>query len=176
MTEIIKIIGSPGTGKTSKCIEVAKNEIDNGLDPDDLVYMSFTKAASNEAKERIAEKTEKARNDIQKHQQFIKNKADKLNDEKHYEKDTNVGSLSTTNPDEETHYPTQGEKDGSSSFVTGAADRNFDLSKNQVRTNARVTGYGEAEAYSRLYFPYNPGEDGGPSGNVSISIEYFSLI
>lgn len=57
MTGVTKIVGSPGTGKTRKCIDIATNEIDEGLSPEDLIYISFTKSAAQEAKERISERT-----------------------------------------------------------------------------------------------------------------------
>lgn len=54
MTEVTTILGSPGTGKTQTCIEMAKEEIERGIDPERIAYLSFTKAAAQEAKDRIS--------------------------------------------------------------------------------------------------------------------------
>lgn len=53
MTKIIKILGSPGTGKTKKCLDIVEKELNRGVKPENLMYTTFTKAAPEEAKERI---------------------------------------------------------------------------------------------------------------------------
>lgn len=53
MVEVTRISGGPGTGKTTKCIEVAEREIDNGLDPERLLYVTYTTGAAQEARERV---------------------------------------------------------------------------------------------------------------------------
>jgi len=51
MTETT-IFGPPGTGKTTSLINLVKNEIANGMDPTKIAFMSFSRKAASEAKER----------------------------------------------------------------------------------------------------------------------------
>lgn len=53
----LTIIGPPGTGKTSKLIKLVREALDNGCPPDQIGYISFTKAAVKEAKSRIIRNT-----------------------------------------------------------------------------------------------------------------------
>ena len=52
MPYIEKIIGPPGTGKTSYLIGRVAEELKAGINPRQIIYTSFTKAAAQEAKER----------------------------------------------------------------------------------------------------------------------------
>lgn len=56
MTETYRIIGPPGTGKTSYLINRVQDELAQGVAPEQIVYTSFTKAASLEAKNRAISK------------------------------------------------------------------------------------------------------------------------
>lgn len=56
MTEIIKILGRPGTGKTYKTLDLTEEEFKNGIDTDELLYFSYTVAASEEGRERVSDR------------------------------------------------------------------------------------------------------------------------
>tara|TARA_E500000081_G_scaffold121408_1_gene126301 strand:+ start:202 stop:1749 length:1548 start_codon:yes stop_codon:yes gene_type:complete len=50
------ILGPPGTGKTTELLNIVKKHLDEGVDPRDIGYFSFTKKAATEAKSRAMEK------------------------------------------------------------------------------------------------------------------------
>lgn len=56
MQEQTLILGPPGTGKTTKLLEILDAEIARGVPPDRIAFVSFTKKAADEAAERAAEK------------------------------------------------------------------------------------------------------------------------
>lgn len=51
-----KIWGPPGTGKTTHLLEVLERELNSGVRPDRIAFMTFTTAARKEALERIYKK------------------------------------------------------------------------------------------------------------------------
>ncbi len=50
------ILGGPGCGKTTRLMEIVEDEINRGVDPQEIAFVSFTNAAANQAKERAAER------------------------------------------------------------------------------------------------------------------------
>lgn len=50
-----RIYGPPGTGKTTELIKIAKNAIQEGVNPENIGYFAFTNVAADEAKEKILE-------------------------------------------------------------------------------------------------------------------------
>ena len=50
------ILGPPGTGKTTRLLEIFENALKRGLDPRQIAFVSFTKKAAFEAMERANKK------------------------------------------------------------------------------------------------------------------------
>ena len=49
------IFGPPGTGKTTTLINIVKQELDNGTKPENIAFVSFSRKAAEEARDRSAE-------------------------------------------------------------------------------------------------------------------------
>ncbi len=50
------IFGAPGTGKTYNLIKIMEEHLNKGIKPEDICFCSYTRAASNEAKDRVMNK------------------------------------------------------------------------------------------------------------------------
>ena len=46
------IFGPPGTGKTTRLIEIVQQELDSGTPPERIAFVSFSRKAAEEARER----------------------------------------------------------------------------------------------------------------------------
>lgn len=54
MTHVTLILSGPGTGKTTKLVDVVKRELESGVSPGRVAFVAFTKAAAREAREKAA--------------------------------------------------------------------------------------------------------------------------
>jgi len=50
------LLGPPGTGKTTRCINIVEEALEQGILPERIAYMSFTKKAAQEAIDRASER------------------------------------------------------------------------------------------------------------------------
>tara|TARA_R100000234_G_scaffold46829_1_gene27990 strand:- start:12919 stop:14394 length:1476 start_codon:yes stop_codon:yes gene_type:complete len=58
------ILGPPGTGKTTKLLDIVDQHLNNGVNPSDIGYFSFTKKASVEAADRAFKKFNYTKEDL----------------------------------------------------------------------------------------------------------------
>lgn len=64
MPETTVIIGPPGTGKTTRLLDIMETELKNGISPNRIVFCSFTKKASEEATDRACDRFGFSRKDM----------------------------------------------------------------------------------------------------------------
>lgn len=55
---MFRIFGPPGTGKTTRLLNMVDNALQDGVSPDRIAFLAFTRKAANEAKERAADRFE----------------------------------------------------------------------------------------------------------------------
>ncbi len=58
------IYGAPGTGKTTTLMEILEKQLNKGINPKNITFCSFSKAAAEEAKERAVSKFNLEKGDI----------------------------------------------------------------------------------------------------------------
>jgi superfamily I DNA/RNA helicase len=56
MTDICKVFGPPGSGKTTYLLNRVEHELDDGVQSGRIGYFSFTRKAANEARDRATAK------------------------------------------------------------------------------------------------------------------------
>ena len=49
-----RIFGPPGTGKTTKLLNMVDKALADGIHPNEIAFLAFTRKAANEAKERAS--------------------------------------------------------------------------------------------------------------------------
>jgi len=58
------IFGAPGTGKTYSLIKIMEEHLNKGIKPEDICFCSYTRAAANEAKNRVINKFNLEKDDL----------------------------------------------------------------------------------------------------------------
>ena len=53
---MFRIFGPPGTGKTTKLLNMVDQALSNGVNPQEIAFLAFTRKAAAEAKERAAKR------------------------------------------------------------------------------------------------------------------------
>lgn len=56
MNNLQLVLGGPGCGKTTRLLEIVQRELANGVAPHEIAFVTFTRAAANEAGERASAK------------------------------------------------------------------------------------------------------------------------
>ena len=56
LTKVNKIAGPPGTGKTTELLNIVEKLLSNGTRPEEIVYTTFTRAGSYEARDRAIQR------------------------------------------------------------------------------------------------------------------------
>lgn len=58
------ILGPPGTGKTKRLLDILQLELETGVRPDRIAFLSFTKKATDEARQRAIKRFEFTKDDL----------------------------------------------------------------------------------------------------------------
>ncbi len=59
-SQVVRLFGGPGSGKTTALLDRVDDLLDNGVAVDDLLLVSYTRAAAAEVRERLAERLDRS--------------------------------------------------------------------------------------------------------------------
>ena len=58
-THVTRLFGGPGSGKTTALLNRVDEMLDEGVDVDDILVVSYTRAAATEVRERLSERLDR---------------------------------------------------------------------------------------------------------------------
>ena len=59
-TQVTRLFGGPGSGKTTALLDRVDEMLDEGVDIDDVLVVSYTRAAATEVRERLADRLDRS--------------------------------------------------------------------------------------------------------------------